>query len=120
MLLLTSRAYRCIVQDHRGHGRSSRPWNGSDPDTYADDLAALVKALDLRDDVYIIHSTGRSRAIRHIGYHVPKLIFRGDQIVPMCASALLSSAIDLDSLALDPINFENKNNEAPSLEAKSL
>ena len=43
---LASRGYRCIAHDRRGHGRSSQPWNGSDMDTYADDLAKLVEALD--------------------------------------------------------------------------
>ena len=39
----------CIAHDRRGHGRSSQPWNGNDMDTYADDLAELIEALDLRD-----------------------------------------------------------------------
>jgi pimeloyl-ACP methyl ester carboxylesterase len=48
MFFLASRGYRCIAHDRRGHGRSSQPWNGNDLDTYADDLAELVQALDLR------------------------------------------------------------------------
>jgi non-heme chloroperoxidase len=48
MFFLASRGYRCIAHDRRGHGRSSQPWNGNDMDTYADDLAALVEALDLK------------------------------------------------------------------------
>ena len=47
MFFLASRGYRCIAHDRRGHGRSSQPWNGNEMDTYADDLAALVEALDL-------------------------------------------------------------------------
>ena len=49
MFFLASRGYRCIAHDRRGHGRSSQPWNGNDLDTYADDLAELVEALDLKD-----------------------------------------------------------------------
>ena len=49
MVFLASRGYRCIAHDRRGHGRSSQPWNGNDMDTYADDLAALVEALDLQE-----------------------------------------------------------------------
>jgi predicted RNA-binding Zn ribbon-like protein len=49
MFYLASRGYRCIAHDRRGHGRSSQPWQGNDLDTYADDLAALVRALDLRE-----------------------------------------------------------------------
>ena len=48
MLFLASHGYRCIAHDRRGHGRSSQPWDGNEMDTYADDLAALVEALDLR------------------------------------------------------------------------
>jgi non-heme chloroperoxidase len=58
MFFLASRGYRCIAHDRRGHGRSSQPWNGNDMDTYADDLAALVEALDLKDAIHVGHSTG--------------------------------------------------------------
>jgi non-heme chloroperoxidase len=49
MMFLASRGYRCIAHDRRGHGRSSQPWNGNDMDTYADDLAKVVEALDLKN-----------------------------------------------------------------------
>ena len=49
MFFLASHGYRCIAHDRRGHGRSSQPWNGNDMDTYADDLAALVEMLDLKN-----------------------------------------------------------------------
>ena len=49
MFFLASHGYRCIAHDRRGHGRSSQPWEGNDMDTYADDLAALVEALDLQE-----------------------------------------------------------------------
>jgi non-heme chloroperoxidase len=49
MFFLASNGYRCIAHDRRGHGRSSQPWSGNDMDTYADDLAELVVALDLKD-----------------------------------------------------------------------
>ena len=47
MFFLASHGYRCIAHDRRGHGRSSQPWNGNDMDTYADDLAELIKTLRL-------------------------------------------------------------------------
>jgi alpha-beta hydrolase superfamily lysophospholipase len=47
MFYLAARGYRCIAHDRRGHGRSSQPWTGNDMDTYADDLAELVRKLDL-------------------------------------------------------------------------
>ena len=69
MLFLAARGYRCIAHDRRGHGRSSQPWNGNDMDTYADDLAALVEALDLKDVIHVGHSTGGGEVVRYMGRH---------------------------------------------------
>ena len=69
MYFLASRGYRCIAHDRRGHGRSSQSWQGNDMDTYADDLAALVEALDLRDAIHVGHSTGGGEVARYIGRH---------------------------------------------------
>jgi non-heme chloroperoxidase len=69
MLFLCDRGYRCIAHDRRGHGRSSQPWDGNEMNTYADDLAALVEALDLRDAIHIGHSTGGGEVARYIGRH---------------------------------------------------
>jgi non-heme chloroperoxidase len=69
MLFLASKGYRCIAHDRRSHGRSSQTWGGNDMDTYADDLAALVKALDLKDAIHIGHSTGGGEVARYIGRH---------------------------------------------------
>jgi len=69
MFFLASRGYRCIAHDRRGHGRSSQPWNGNDLDTYADDLAELVQALDLKDAIHVGHSTGGGEVTRYIGRH---------------------------------------------------
>jgi non-heme chloroperoxidase len=69
MFFLANRGYRCIAHDRRGHGRSSQPWNGHDMDTYADDLAALVQALDLHDAIHVGHSTGGGEVARYIGRH---------------------------------------------------
>lgn len=69
MLSLASNGYRCIAHDRRGHGRSSQPWSGNDMDTYADDLATLIEALDLNDAVLIGFSTGGGEVARYIGRH---------------------------------------------------
>jgi non-heme chloroperoxidase len=69
MFFLASNGCRCIAHDRRGHGRSSQPWHGNDMDTYADDLAELLKALDLRDAVLVGHSTGGGEVARYIGRH---------------------------------------------------
>lgn len=69
MFFLASHGYRCIAHDRRGHGRSSQPWNGNDMDTYADDLAELVKALDLKNAIHVGHSTGGGEVARYIARH---------------------------------------------------
>ena len=69
MFFLASRGYRCIAHDRRGHGRSSQPWSGNDLDTYADDLAKLTEALDLRNAIHVGHSTGGGEVARYIGRH---------------------------------------------------
>jgi non-heme chloroperoxidase len=74
MLFLTDRGYRCIAHDRRGHGRSSQPWDGNEMNTYADDLAALVEALDLRDAIHVGHSTGGGEVARYIGRHGTKRV----------------------------------------------
>jgi len=69
MFFLAQRGYRCIAHDRRGHGRSDQPWNGNDLDTYADDLAELTTALDLKDAIHVGHSTGGGEVARYIGRH---------------------------------------------------
>ena len=69
MVFLGAHGYRCIAHDRRGHGRSSQPWKGNEMDTYADDLATLVEALDLTNAIHVGHSTGGGEVARYIGRH---------------------------------------------------
>ena len=69
MLFLGSHGYRCIAHDRRGHGRSGQPWAGNEMDTYAGDLAELVKTLDLKEAIHVGHSTGGGEVARYIGRH---------------------------------------------------
>jgi len=69
MVFLGAHGYRCIAHDRRGHGRSSQPWSGNEMDTYADDLATLVEALDLKNAIHVGHSTGGGEVARYIGRH---------------------------------------------------
>jgi non-heme chloroperoxidase len=72
MLHLASNGCRCIAHDRRGHGRSSQPWHGNEMDTYADDLAALIDKLDLKNAVLIGFSTGGGEVARYVGRHGTK------------------------------------------------
>ena len=69
MLFFGQRGYRVIAHDRRGHGRSSQTWDGNEMDTYADDLAALFEALDLKDAIMVGHSTGGGEVARYLGRH---------------------------------------------------
>ena len=69
MLFLADQGYRVVAHDRRGHGRSSQPWDGNDMDHYADDLAAVIEALDLKDVTLVGFSTGGGEVARYIGRH---------------------------------------------------
>jgi non-heme chloroperoxidase len=74
MIVLSARGYRCVAHDRRGHGRSNQPGTGNDMDTYADDLAALVETLDLRDAIHVGHSIGGGEVARYIGRYGTKRV----------------------------------------------
>src|SRR5439155_88703 len=113
VFFVASHGHHAIAHDRRGHGRSSQPWDGNDMDHYADDLAALMEALDLHDAVLVGHSTGGGEAaydcIKAFSetdqtedlkrFDIPTLIIHGDddQIVPIADSALLSSKLVKDA-----------------------
>ena len=74
MVFLAARGYRCIAHDRRSHGRSAQTWDGNEMNTYADDLAALVEKLDLKDAIHVGHSTGGGEVTRYIGRHGTKRV----------------------------------------------
>ncbi len=69
MLFLEQKGFRVIAHDRRGHGRSSQASRGNDMNGYADDLAAVIQALDLKDVTVVGHSTGGGEVARYIGRH---------------------------------------------------
>ncbi len=74
MLFLLQQGYRVIAHDRRGHGRSDQPAHGNDMDTYADDLAAVLDALDVHDAMLVGHSTGGGEVAHYIGRHGTKRV----------------------------------------------
>ncbi len=66
---LVEEGFRCVLLDRRGHGRSDRPSTGYDLDTLADDVAALIGHLDLRDVTLVGHSAGGAEAARYLARH---------------------------------------------------
>jgi non-heme chloroperoxidase len=69
LMFFSARGYRVIAHDRRGHGRSTQTADGNDIDTYAADVAELVKALDLKNAVHIGHSTGGGEVARYVARH---------------------------------------------------
>src|ERR1700749_4179651 len=69
MLFFLGKGFRVIAHDRRGHGRSTQTGDGHDMDHYADDLAALTDALDLKDAVHVGHSTGGGEVVRYLARH---------------------------------------------------
>ena len=74
MLFLVQKGFRVVAHDRRGHGRSSQASSGNDMDGYADDLAAVIEALDLNDATLVGHSTGGGEVARYIGRHGTKRV----------------------------------------------
>ncbi len=74
MLFLAQNGFRVVAHDRRGHGRSSQAWSGNDMNGYADDLAAVLEALDLNQVTLVGHSTGGGEVTRYIGRHGTKRV----------------------------------------------
>src|SRR4026207_1983947 len=74
MLFLAQNGYRVVAHDRRGHGRSSQASSGNAMKVYADDLAAIIEALDLRNATLVGHSTGGGEVTRYIGRHGSKRV----------------------------------------------
>ena len=95
MLFFGQKGFRVIAHDRRGHGRSTQTWDGNEMNTYADDLAALTEALDLKDAIHVGHSTGGGEVARYIGKHGTKRV----------AKAVLIGAVP-------PLMLKTENNPA--------
>ena len=103
MVFLGARGYRCIAHDRRGHGRSSQPWNGNEMDTYADDLATLVEALDLKDAVHVGHSTGGGEVARYIGRHGTSRVAKA-VLIGAVPPLMLKTAANPDGQPIETFN----------------
>ena len=100
MQFLADRGFRCVAHDRRGHGRSSQPWSGNDMDGYADDLAALIEALDLKDITMIGHSTGGGEVARYIGKYGTKRVARA-VLLAAVPPIMLKSASNPEGLPIE-------------------
>ena len=103
MLFLASHGYRCVAHDRRGHDRSSQPWNGNEMDTYADDLAALVEKLDLKNAIHVGHSTGGCEVARYIGRHGTKRVAKA-VLIGAVSPLMLQTAANPGGLPMEAID----------------
>ena len=96
---LARNGFRVIAHDRRGHGRSSQPSNGNDMDTYADDLAQLIEALDVKGIAMVGHSTGGGEVARYIGRHGTKRVSRA-VLIGAVPPVMLKSAANPEGLPM--------------------
>ena len=92
MLFLAQRGFRVVAHDRRGHGRSTQTSIGNDMDGYADDLAAVIEALDLKEATLVGHSTGGGEVARYIGRYGTKRVAKAVLIAAVPPLMLKTSA----------------------------
>jgi non-heme chloroperoxidase len=100
MLFLVQNGFRVVAHDRRGHGRSSQASSGNDMDGYADDLAAVIEALDLKDSMLVGHSTGGGEVARYIGRHGTKRVAKA-VLIAAVPPIMLKSAANPEGLPME-------------------
>ena len=100
MMFLAQNGFRVIAHDRRGHGRSSQATSRNDMDGYADDLAALIETLDLRDAGLVGHSTGGGEVARYIGRYGTKRVVKA-VLISAVPPIMLKSAANPDGLPIE-------------------
>jgi non-heme chloroperoxidase len=107
MFFLVQNGFRTIAHDRRGHGRSSQPSTGNDMDGYADDLAAVIEALDLNDATLVGHSTGGGEVARYIGRHGTARVAKA-VLISAVPPIMVKSATNPEGLPIEA--FDNLRN----------
>ena len=100
MLFLAQNGFRTVALDRRGHGRSSQATTGNDMNGYADDLAAVIEALDLNDVTVVGHSTGGGEVARYIGRHGTKRVAKA-VLIAAVPPIMLKTAANPEGLPIE-------------------
>src|SRR4029079_11758854 len=100
MTFLAQRGDSVVAHDRRGHGRSSQASSGNDMNGYADDLAAVIEALDLRDVTLVGHSTGGGEVARYVARHGTKRVARV-VLIAAIPPIMLKSATNPEGLPME-------------------
>ncbi|WP_414650026.1 alpha/beta fold hydrolase [Dokdonella sp.] len=103
LLFLVQNGYRVIAHDRRGHGRSEQASNNNDMNGYADDLAAVVEALDLKDATLVGHSTGGGEVARYIGRHGTKRVKKA-VLIAAVPPVMVQSPANPEGLPIEVFN----------------
>src|SRR5689334_755256 len=100
MLFLSQNGFRVVAHDRRGHGRSSQASFGNDMNGYADDLAAVIEALDLKGATLVGHSTGGGEVARYIARYGTKRVAKA-VLVSAVPPIMLKSATNPEGLPIE-------------------
>jgi non-heme chloroperoxidase len=100
MLFLAQKGFRVVAHDRRGHGRSSQASSGNDMNGYADDLAAVIEALDLTDVTLVGHSTGGGEVARYVARHGTNRVARV-VLIAAIPPIMLKSATNPEGLPME-------------------
>ena len=100
MLFLAQNGFRVVAHDRRGRGRSSQAWSGNDMNGYADDLAAVIEALDLKEATLVGHSTGGGEVARYIGRHGTRRVAKA-VLVAAVPPLMLKTPVNPEGLPME-------------------
>ena len=100
MLFLAQHGFRVVAHDRRGHGRSGQASSSNDMDGYADDLAAVIETLDLKNVTLVGHSTGGGEVVRYIGRHGTKRVAKA-VLIAAVPPLMVKTAANPEGLPLD-------------------
>jgi non-heme chloroperoxidase len=100
MLFLAQQGFRCVAHDRRGHGRSEQASSNNDMNGYADDLAAVIETLDLKNVTCVGHSTGGGEVTRYIGRHGTKRVAKA-VLIAAVPPLLLKTAANPEGLPME-------------------
>jgi len=103
MLFLAQHGFRVVAHDRRGHGRSSQASIGNDMNGYADDLAAVIEALDLKDITMVGHSTGGGEVARYIGRHGTKRVAKA-VLIAAVPPIMVKSSTNPDGVPIEALD----------------
>jgi non-heme chloroperoxidase len=105
---LAQKGFRVIAHDRRGHGRSDQAWSGNDMNGYADDLSALIEALDLNDVTLVGHSTGGGEVARYIGRHGTKRVAAA-VLIAAVPPVMVKSSTNPDGIPIEVFDASRSN-----------